>query len=217
MENCEVILKDVYRHEQTEGFVRVDEYAFLSDKSSDYIALTFKNDLDTTVDSMSFTLIQEDSRGKIIARSPVTYASLNVLPHSCFSQDSMIKVPHGCVDFKVIVNEVRSGDMVYTLCGGDVVVRYVKLDPVLADTESDEVFKIPPAYKKHRFLMFAVAVFIIAALVISYIALLSSEFTKEAERREEKRRKNPNIRNSVAMCDVADIFELQNHKTIRRM
>ena len=73
----DIISKGVYRHTQIDDFVCVSQYSFLRKDGRRYLALRFENRLGGEINGMSFTLLQKNSTGELLERTPVSYPELS--------------------------------------------------------------------------------------------------------------------------------------------
>lgn len=181
----DVISKGVYRHTQIDEFVCVGQYSFLRKDGRRYLALRFENRLSTEIQSMSFTLLQRGSTGELLERTPVSYPELSVKGGEEFSHGSMIRVRPDCADFEIVWDEVRSGELIYTVSGGRAVARYDRIDPALDNIDSAEASRVPPTPKRHKHLMRLFALIAIVAIIAGNIFYLIGEISEENERRRE--------------------------------
>ncbi|MBP3314410.1 MAG: hypothetical protein J6M03_01185 [Clostridia bacterium] len=181
----DIISKNVYRYAQTDDFVRVSQYSFLRKDGRRYLALRFENRLGTKITGMSFTLLQKNSTGEVLERTPVSYPELEVESGAEFSHSSMIRVRPDCTDFEIIWDEVRSGELIYTVSGGRAVARYDRIDPALDNIDSAEASRVPPTPKRHKHLMRFFALIAVIAIIVGNIFYLIGAISEENERRRE--------------------------------
>ena len=181
----DIISKNVYRYAQTDDFVCVSQYSFLRKDGRRYLALRFENRLGTKITGMSFTLLQKNSTGEVLERTPVSYPELEVESGAEFSHSSMIRVRPDCTDFEIIWDEVRSGELIYTVSGGRAVARYDRIDPALDNIDSAEASRVPPTPKRHKHLMRFFALIAVIAIIVGNIFYLIGAISEENERRRE--------------------------------
>ena len=181
----DIISKNVYRYAQTDDFVRVSQYSFLRKDGRRYLALRFENRLGTKITGMSFTLLQKNSTGETLERTPVSYPELEVESGAEFSHSSMIRVRPDCTDFEIAWDEVRSGELIYTVSGGRAVARYDRIDPALDNIDSAQASSVPPAPKRHKHLMRFFALIAVIAIIAGNIFYLIGAISEENERRRE--------------------------------
>lgn len=181
----DIISKNVYRYAQTDDFVRVSQYSFLRKDGRRYLALRFENRLGTKITGMSFTLLQKNSTGEALERTPVSYPELEVESGVEFSHSSMIRVRHDCTDFEIVWDEVRSGELIYTVSGGRAVARYDRIDPALDNIDSAQASRVPPTPKRHKHLMRFFALIAVIAIIVGNIFYLIGAISEENERRRE--------------------------------
>ena len=182
----DIISKNVYRYAQTDDFVRVSQYSFLRKDGRRYLALRFENRLGTKITGMSFTLLQKNSTGETLERTPVSYPELEVESGAEFSHSSMIRVRPDCTDFEIAWDEVRSGELIYTVSGGRAVARYDRIDPALDNIDSAQASSVPPAPKRHKHLMRFFALIAVIAIIAGNIFYLIGAISEENERRREQ-------------------------------
>ena len=181
----DIISKNVYRYAQTDDFVRVSQYSFLRKDGRRYLALRFENRLGTKITGLSFTLLQKNSTGETLERTPVSYPELEVESGAEFSHSSMIRVRPDCTDFEIAWDEVRSGELIYTVSGGRAVARYDRIDPALDNIDSAQASSVPPAPKRHKHLMRFFALIAVIAIIAGNIFYLIGAISEENERRRE--------------------------------
>ena len=181
----DIISKNVYRYAQTDDFVRVSQYSFLRKDGRRYLALRFENRLGTKITGMSFTLLQKSSTGETLERTPVSYPELAEESGAEFSHSSMIRVRPDCTDFEIVWDEVRSGELIYTVSGGRAVARYDRIDPALDNIDSAEASRVPPTPKRHKHLMRFFALIAVIAIIAGNIFYLIGAISEENERRRE--------------------------------
>lgn len=181
----DIISKNVYRYAQTDDFVRVSQYSFLRKDGRRYLALRFENRLGTKITGMSFTLLQKNSNGETLERTPVSYPELEVESGAEFSHSSMIRVRPDCTDFEIVWDEVRSGELIYTVSGGRAVARYDRIDPALDNIDSAQASRVPPTPKRHKHLMRFFALIAVIAIIVGNIFYLIGAISEENERRRE--------------------------------
>ena len=181
----DIISKNGYRYAQTDDFVRVSQYSFLRKDGRRYLALRFENRLGTKITGMSFTLLQKNSTGETLERTPVSYPELEVESGAEFSHSSMIRVRPDCTDFEIVWDEVRSGELIYTVSGGRAVARYDRIDPALDNIDSAEASRVPPTPKRHKHLMRFFALIAVIAIIAGNIFYLIGAISEENERRRE--------------------------------
>lgn len=181
----DIISKNVYRYAQTDDFVRVSQYSFLRKDGRRYLALRFENRLGTKITGMSFTLLQKNSTGETLERTPVSYPELAEESGAEFSHSSMIRVRPDCTDFEIVWDEVRSGELIYTVSGGRAVARYDRIDPALDNIDSAQASSVPPAPKRHKHLMRFFALIAVIAIIAGNIFYLIGAISEENERRRE--------------------------------
>ena len=125
------------------------------------------------------------STGELLERTPVSYPELSVKGGEEFSHGSMIRVRPDCADFEIVWDEVRSGELIYTVSGGRAVARYDRIDPALDNIDSAEASRVPPTPKRHKHLMRLFALIAIVAIIAGNIFYLIGEISEENERRRE--------------------------------
>lgn len=181
----DIISKNVYRYAQTDDFVRVSQYSFLRKDGRRYLALRFENRLGTKITGMSFTLLQKNSTGETLERTPVSYPELAEESGAEFSHSSMIRVRPDCTDLEIVWDEVRSGELIYTVSGGRAVARYDRIDPALDNIDSAQASRVPPTPKRHKHLMRFFALIAVIAIIAGNIFYLIGAISEENERRRE--------------------------------
>lgn len=131
------IAKGIYRHEQAGNLVSVKNYIFLRKKGKKCLLLRFANELEHTVDGITYTVLQYDGEGNLLGRSDCSYGDLNFFARSTFTPQEALPVDERCADFKVVFSEVRSGNYRYCLTGDLVSVYYTGIEKTLFDDEEE--------------------------------------------------------------------------------
>ena len=90
--------------------------------------MRFSNDADYKMETVELTLTQLDARGNVLTTTPVCLG-IFLAAGKTAAIDRGIPVVEKCVDFRVRVESVRSGEYVYRERGGIIVADYVS-DPV---------------------------------------------------------------------------------------
>ena len=147
--NRMILSKGPYTYAQPSGFLTVKQYIFTSVGGKKCLVLRFSNDADYKMDTVELPLPQLDAHGNVLATTPVRFG-IFLAEGKTAAIDRGIPVEERCVDFKVRIESVRSGDYVYRERGGVIVV----------DHEVDPVWQIDPAdkqaYDKQSFRSFEV-------------------------------------------------------------
>lgn len=91
-------------------------------------------------------MIQLDAEGNVIEKTDVKHTNMKFLPKSMFVTETALIVDERCCDFKVVFNCVRSGDYVYRIREGRVIVDLV-LPPAPLLKKKKRLF----AKEAHRF------------------------------------------------------------------
>ena len=123
-----ILSKGPYTYAQPGGFLTVKQYIFTTVGGKKCLVLRFSNDADYKMDTAELTLTQMDARGNVLATTPVRL-SIFLAAGKTAAIDRGIPVDERCVDFRVRVESVRSGDYVYRERSGIIVVDH-EIDPV---------------------------------------------------------------------------------------
>lgn len=118
------ISKGFYQYSQADNFITVKNYIFLKQNDKKGLLIRFVNDMPYKVDSMEYTVVQLDVNGAILGKTCIKHTAMNLLPGSMFVSDDAVAVDDRCCDFRVVFAFVRSGDYLYTVREGNVVVDY---------------------------------------------------------------------------------------------
>ena len=122
--DLQMLSKGFYQYAQTDRFVMAKNYMFLRSKGKKFLLIRFYNDMDYRVDSMTFTVIQQDATGKVLDSVKVTYDKITFRSGSYYTTDEAIMVHELCNDVRVVFNEVVSDWFVYRPKDGRVVAYY---------------------------------------------------------------------------------------------
>jgi hypothetical protein len=145
-----ILSKGPYTYAQPSGFLTVKQYIFTSMGGKRCLVLRFSNDADYKMDTVELTLTQMDAYGNVLATTPARLG-IFLAAGKTAAIDRGIPVEERCVDFKVHIDSVRSGDYVYRECGGHIVVEH-DVDPVWHMDPADR-----QAYDKPSFSDFEVS------------------------------------------------------------
>ena len=170
--NQQYLSKGFYQYAQIGNAVSVKNYIFMHENGKKCLLIRFSNDLEYTVDTMTFTVIQLDSVGKVITQTNVTYTELQFLPGSTYVAPIGLVVDDSCTDFKVVFSSVKSGRYEYLTRGGHLIVRYIRNaeEIVLNEPHSKPIVKNtvkPRRFGKPRLAAFLAAIAIIAMLAFN--------------------------------------------------
>ena len=166
------ISKGFYNYSQLSGFVTVKNYIFIRQSGKKCLLLRFSNDLEYTVNSMAFTVIQMDAAGKVIENTKAKIEKLAFLPGSTLVSPKGIVVDENCTDFRVLFTDVHSDRYQYSVRNGQVAVQYIKNPPPIKEGARGEVltcFSVKPRRFGHvrlSVLAATVAVILIATTAI---------------------------------------------------
>ena len=142
-----ILSKGPYTYAQPSGFLSVKQYIFTSINGQKCLILRFSNDADYKMDTVDLTITQMDAHGNVLATTPVRLGIFLVAGKTA-AIDRGIPVEERCVDFRVRIETVRSGDYVYRERGGIIV----------ADYDAPSVWRVDPedklAYNKQSFSSF---------------------------------------------------------------
>ena len=175
--NQQQISKGFYKYAQINDFITVKNYIYLRQNEKKCLLLRFANDSDFTVDSLEFVLIQLDSNGKVISKNNVIYNDMKLKSGEMYVENSAILVDEYCSDFKVVILRVLSGEYVYTLKNGRVIVNYSLPERTLVGGRAKgrkRKLKVKRAFKPHgNIAAFAALVALVAAILFSsaYMAI----------------------------------------------
>lgn len=140
------ISKGLYQYSQIDRFISVKNYMFVRTDNRKCLMLRFSNDSDYLVDSMDFVIVQMDSNGTVIGRTPVSYKALSFAAGTTYTPNEGIVVDEYCNKFKIQFACVTSGNYKYLVKDGKISVQYEKADKDLPSNPS----------RRHRIYSFAV-------------------------------------------------------------
>ena len=118
--------KGFYQYAQTGNPILVKDYIFARQEGKKCLMVRFSNELEYTVDAMTFTVIQMDASGKVLANTDIQYVEMNFCPGGTYVSSAGIAVDEYCTDFKIVLGAVRSGQYEYLPHGGHTAVRYLR-------------------------------------------------------------------------------------------
>ncbi len=122
--NEQIISKGVYGFSQISDFISVKNYIFMHKDDKVCLAIRFFNDTEYTFDSMSFSVIQLDALGKVIARTRIEYDNMHFESGKPYTSNNLIVVDNQCVDFRIQFYEAYSDYYRYVVKNRRVVVYY---------------------------------------------------------------------------------------------
>ena len=171
----QIISKGSYELPGVNNFISLSQYIFFRSMKKKYLLLRFSNEADFVVNGIEFELTQFDAYGKMIERKTVRSSTLSEKPGAVFALPDGFCVDEGCVDFKVSILAVYSGDYVYLVREGEISIEY---KPTAEKAYCSPVDTIEPGAKelfvvrsKNRTSYpFAFAVAMIAAVAICAIS-----------------------------------------------
>ncbi len=119
------VAKGFYRYPQINGFISVKQYMFVHEDGKKYLLIRFSNDSDFCADRIKYRVTRMDIEGDVLGAD--VYDSGNILLEegNTYAPSVPIAVEDRCVDFKLDILEVRSGDYRYHVREGKVVTSYV--------------------------------------------------------------------------------------------
>lgn len=174
--NQQQISKGFYRYAQISDFISVKNYIYLRQNGKKCLLLRFSNDSDFSVDSMSFALIQLDAKGGVISQSNVNYEKMKLKSGATYVSDSALAVDEYCSDFKIVILQVRSGEYIYTVKDGRVIVNYSLPERELLDKKDSRKKKKPRIKVKRAFKSHGNIAVFVAAITLVVAVLLSSGY-----------------------------------------
>ena len=127
MQNEQVILsKGYYKHAQIGDFISVKNYIYMRQSGKKCLLIRFFNEADFNVEKMDFTVVQLDHTGTVLEKTRVLQEDLRFVSGGYYTCQQAIVVHEACSDFKVILNEVISGNYRYCVKDGEVTAYYIK-------------------------------------------------------------------------------------------
>ena len=189
-----------YSHPQPGGLVAVREFLFAEAEGERVVLLRWAMEADFSVDRFTFNLEQLDGAGASLGRVTVTYGG-NDIPcaerGALFTPPSGISVDKGCVDIRVRLLEVVSGQYVYRPCGGGAEVTFEPPLPWHYDEAggrqeglSDEVCLKVESKRRRRmrpgFTFLGVLAALLSLVLLLWVILAPYfDYLKEFEKRQE--------------------------------
>ena len=154
-------LHSLYAQPQPAGLCALREYLLveglperLSEQITDapegrLLFLRFAKECDFPVDSMTFDVTMLDAVGSEMGRLSVTLRDSDIpqaeMGH-VFTPDVGIPVAEGCMDIRIRMREVTSGDYVYRVEGMTVTVEYRPAEPWLYDPAAGKAEDLTEAH-----------------------------------------------------------------------
>lgn len=196
------IAKGFYQYSQLNSFISVKNYIFTRVNNKKCLLVRFSNDMEYAVNSMSFTVVQFNGSGKIIAKKNIVYDNINFDAGTTYvSQDGII-VAEECRDFKIYFNCVKSGKYQYVVKNGEIIVLYDNKSPKTTRKSRTKSSHSNVSVKKigisgHRW---SVIIAIIALALILVLCLVN----QLADYRDTDESELSNISNANALTVIAD-------------
>lgn len=123
--SIEVLTKGLYSFPQIRDFVAVREYMFISKGEKRLITVRFCNETSFTVNEICVELYQLDGKGNTLRKTRLTDKGRRVSSGNTFALRELPELDDKCVDIKVRVIYVISGDYRYNTVNGRVTARYI--------------------------------------------------------------------------------------------
>ena len=129
-------IHSLYPHPQPAGLCALREYLLIERpahaEEGKLLLLRFAKECDFPVDSLSFTITMLDAMGNDLGSVPVTLRDSEIPPvetGQIFTPDVGIAVESGCVDIRIRLTELASGDYRYRVEGATVTTEYAPEEP----------------------------------------------------------------------------------------
>lgn len=119
-----IITRGTYSHSQISGFMSAREYIFLNRGGQKCIIIRFYNESKHTIKSFEFTLVQLSADGRVLGKSDVSYADIDVKSGSTFSTRKAIAVDPACADFEVQIKAASSAYYLFRIKQENVIAYY---------------------------------------------------------------------------------------------
>lgn len=118
------IAKGFYQYSQHNSFISVKNYIFSRVNNKKCLLIRFSNDMEYTVNSMEFTVVQFNGAGNVIGKKKIVYDGINFAAGDTYVAQNGIVVADECRDFKIYFTRVRSGKYKYVVKNGEILVLY---------------------------------------------------------------------------------------------
>ena len=196
--NNQIISKGIYSYPQPAGYVSVKQFIFLRVGEKKHLLVRFSNDLDVTIESVSFTVSQLDAEGALINKLH-TRCKKSIKSGESFAIDKALAVDEKCVDVKVTVDTAISGEYEYSDRNGIITVRHIKktkvntIDPQHLILDGAEKADRTEGRRRRR--LRAVAVLAIVMIILINVAyFVLPAIIKEFFPKRDANKENPSAK-----------------------
>ena len=160
--SIEVLAKGLYSFSGVRDFVAVKEYMFIAKDEKRLLTVRFCNETDFTVNEICVDLYQLDGKGNTLKRNRITDKGRRVASGNTFALKELPELEDKCVDIKVRIVYVISGDYRYNISKGRVTARYI---PPKTRLETRDIYRRHGADTPQRLLFSLIVVAVIVGMI----------------------------------------------------
>jgi uncharacterized protein YuzE len=132
-------IKGIYQYPQLGDFISLKNYIFLWQGDKRCLLLRFVNNFEYEINELEYTITQIDAKGKVIGISTVNHANTLIRPGSVYTPNKALVADEACVDFRININKVRSGEYTYRVVDQHKVAYYPKPEKAFLDGAEQKV------------------------------------------------------------------------------
>ncbi len=170
--------KGIYSHPQIGGYLTLKQFILIEQDKKRCLLLRFVNEADFKINGARFILKQLDSDGQEIDRIDIDYNDMKLAPGQMYSPNQGIVVKKECVDFKIQMLYIASGDYRYIFENGTVTAHYDKRgyseNEKKRSRRGSMDVSIKSKYNGGEWMFGFIAVISMLLVVISFIFVLSN-------------------------------------------
>lgn len=192
IERQQIISKGPYVHSQVSKFLSVKQYIFLRKEDQKCLMIKFTNEMDFYINKIKIKLVQLNADGKTICTSTVDYGNASIAPGMEFTPLSRIVVDEKCVDFKVYIDYVDSGNYRYRIKRGKIVAYYNEADDKhkILDPVRDVSPRVQVNSDRMKNRNSPVWLAVIIGIAITFMTVVSCLFDIVANERADQKKNN---------------------------
>ena len=179
--------KGQYTYTQRGGYVTVKNYIFIVKDGKKALLLRFSNDSQgIAFDELRFTVVETDPAGKVIKNTHVVFEDLDFAPSTTYAAEKAIIVDDMCVDFKVELECLFSGQYKYVFTSHGVETEFIPHEKVAPDSDGEAEYihentVSRKRYGKRRLSGFAAFVALVVIVALAAVGILSRYKVAERE------------------------------------
>ena len=177
-----VLKKGQYTKKLNKDFIEITEYLKVVKNNKNLILIRLKNNLEYTITSLKFKVIEYDKDGAKIRQSICNYANLNILAGKLTALNRGINVTSECEDFKIEIIRAKSKRYEYVVNGDDVSVYYIM--PNFDKKPISGAVSAPSVSKIHNYNVTKIMVASVTSLLLIMLStylVMYSNYTKDVD------------------------------------